>query len=34
VLAQYPSAAAAIGTHTATADSGNYQLTYTVTRIP
>jgi hypothetical protein len=34
VLAQFPSAAAAVGTHTATADSGNYQLTYTVTRVP
>ena len=34
VLAQFPSAAAAIGTHTATADSGNYQLTYTVTSAP
>jgi hypothetical protein len=34
LLAQFPSAAAAIGTHTATADSGNYQLTYTVTSVP
>jgi hypothetical protein len=34
VLAQFPSAAAAVGAHTATADSGNYQLTYTVTSVP
>ena len=34
ILDQYSSAAAAIGTHTSTADSGDYQLTYTVTAAP
>jgi hypothetical protein len=34
ILDQFSSAPAAIGTHTSTADSGNYQLTYTVTPAP
>ncbi|GAC1436114.1 MAG: hypothetical protein NVSMB51_06770 [Solirubrobacteraceae bacterium] len=34
ILSQFPSAAAAIGTHTVTADSGNYSLTYTVAAAP
>ncbi|MEA2158427.1 MAG: hypothetical protein QOD66_807 [Solirubrobacteraceae bacterium] len=34
ILNQFPSAAAAIGTHTATADSGNYTVTYSITPAP
>lgn len=34
ILNQFPSAAAAIGTHTTTADSGNYRVTYTVSQAP
>jgi hypothetical protein len=34
ILDQFSSATAAIGTHTVTADSGDYQLTYTVTPAP
>jgi hypothetical protein len=34
ILDQYSSAQAAIGTHTTTADSGDYQLTYTVSAAP
>jgi hypothetical protein len=34
ILDQFPSAAAAIGPHTSTADSGDYQLSYTVSAAP
>jgi hypothetical protein len=34
ILDQFRSASAAIGTHTATADSGNYTLTYSITPAP
>lgn len=34
ILNQFSTATAAIGTHTATADSGDYQVTYTVTPAP
>jgi hypothetical protein len=34
ILDQFTSATAAIGTHTSTADSGDYQLTYSVTAVP
>ncbi len=34
ILDQFPSASAAIGTHTSTADSGNYSFTYSITPAP
>jgi hypothetical protein len=34
ILAQFSSAGTAVGSHTAVADSGNYQLTYSVTTVP